>query len=117
MELYHAMTCFIGYWQEFVRLNSSLPFVKVNSTPDGNLLLQMTEESGTENSMLTFSREWAILTSETGALPANGQSPYSVTEVTACLGAGRLLLFIRLQKQTTNTNDNKTKLQYFGCTH
>ena len=78
---------------------------------------QRTEESGTENSMLTFSREWAILTLETGALPANGQSPYSVTEVTACLGAGRLLLFIRLQKQTTNTNDNKTKLQYFGCTH
>ena len=33
-----------------------------------------TEESGTENSMLTFSREWAILTLETGALPANGQS-------------------------------------------
>ena len=44
--------------------------------------------------MLTFSREWAILTLETGALPANGQSPYSVTEVTACLGAGRLLLFV-----------------------
>ena len=42
MELYHAMTCFIVYWQEFVRLNSSLPFVKVNSTPDWNLLLQMT---------------------------------------------------------------------------
>lgn len=44
MELYHAMTCFIVYWQEFVRLNSSLPFVKVNSTPDWNLLLQMTKQ-------------------------------------------------------------------------
>ena len=67
--------------------------------------------------MLTFSREWAILTLETGALPANGQSPYSVTEVTACLGAGRLLLFISLNEQATNADDYKAKLQNFGCTH
>jgi len=60
--------------------------------------------------MLTFSREWAILTLETGALPANGQSPYSVTEVTACLEAGRLLLFC-LKKQANNADDYKAELK------
>ena len=31
--------------------------------------------------------------------------------------AGRLLLFIRLNEQLTNANDNKAKLENFGCTH
>ena len=38
-------------------------------------------------------------------------------EVTACLEARRLLLFVCLKKQTTNANDHKTKLKNFGCTH
>ena len=31
--------------------------------------------------------------------------------------AGRLLLFIRLNEQLANANDNKAKLENFGCTH
>ena len=31
--------------------------------------------------------------------------------------AGRLLLFIRLNEQLANANDNKAKPENFGCTH
>lgn len=31
--------------------------------------------------------------------------------------AGRLLLFIRLNEQLANADDNKAKLENFGCTH
>ena len=37
-------------------------------------------------------------------------------EVTACLEAGRLLLFC-LNEQAANTDDDKAKLKNFGCTH
>nr|DAI11411.1 MAG TPA: hypothetical protein [Caudoviricetes sp.]DAM83218.1 MAG TPA: hypothetical protein [Caudoviricetes sp.]DAO81008.1 MAG TPA: hypothetical protein [Bacteriophage sp.]DAQ34148.1 MAG TPA: hypothetical protein [Caudoviricetes sp.] len=37
--------------------------------------------------------------------PANGWFPYWITEVTARLGAGRLLLFIGLHEQGNNAND------------
>ena len=68
MELYHAMTCFIVYWQEFVRLNSSLPFVKVNSTPDWNLLLQMTGREKRVFSILNSTVLWGII------LPLNSEN-------------------------------------------
>ena len=61
MELYHAMTCFIVYWQEFVRLNSSLPFVKVNSTPDWNLLLQMTPTAFSQAQDWYFWKSYGII--------------------------------------------------------
>ena len=38
-------------------------------------------------------------------------------EVTAWSRSRRLLLFIGLKKQAANTDDNKAKLQNFGCTH
>lgn len=46
-------------------------------------------------------------------LPVDGQAPISYKEVTACLEAGRLLLFCDLNNQTCKADKYKTKLEQF----
>ena len=54
----------------------------------------------------------------TRALPANRLAPLLDYRSNRWFGkAGRLLLFIRLNEQLANANDNKAKLENFGCTH
>ena len=68
---------------------------------------------------LTKSRYAVILKIER-ALPADGQPLDTVTEVTAWLGTGRLLLFavIYLKKQAANANNENTNLnQVRICNH
>ena len=66
---------------------------------------------------MTICKSAVILKTEKGAA-GRRLAPHSVTEVTACLEAGRLLLVFCLKKQAYDTDDHKTELEQLRvCKH